>query len=157
MTKAVFIDGEAGTTGLQIRERLAGESAIRVLSVASEKRKNADARKALMAEADLVVLCLPDDAAKDAVALASSFGKDAPKIVDASTAHRVSEGWVYGFAELNTEQAGKIRQAAHVANPGCYPTGAIALLNPLVAAGSFSLITRFRSTPFRDTRAAAKR
>ena len=109
MTKAVFIDGEAGTTGLQIRERLAGESAIRVLSIAPEKRKDADARKALMAEADLVVLCLPDDAAKDAVALASSLGKDAPKIVDASTAHRVSEGWVYGFAELNTEQAGKIR------------------------------------------------
>ncbi|MGZ8411006.1 MAG: N-acetyl-gamma-glutamyl-phosphate reductase [Hyphomicrobium sp.] len=135
MTKAVFIDGEAGTTGLQIRERLAGESAIRVLSIAPDKRKDADARKALMAAADLVVLCLPDDAAKDAVALASSLGKDAPKIVDASTAHRVSEGWVYGFAELNTEQAGKIRDAAHVANPGCYPTGAIALLNPLVAAG----------------------
>ena len=135
MTKAVFIDGEAGTTGLQIRERLAGESAIRVLSIAPEKRKDADARKALMAEADLVVLCLPDDAAKEAVALANSLGKNAPKIVDASTAHRVSDGWVYGFAELNTEQAGKIRQAAHVANPGCYPTGAIALLNPLVAAG----------------------
>ena len=111
-----------------------------------------------MAEADLVVLCLPDDAAKDAVALASSLGKDAPKIVDASTAHRVSEGWVYGFAELDAEQAGKIRAAAHVANPGCYPTGAIALLKPLVAAGHRSrLITRFRSMPFRDTRAAASR
>ncbi len=135
MTKAVFIDGEAGTTGLQIRERLAGEGAIRVLSIAPDKRKDADARKALMAEADLVVLCLPDDAAKEAVALARSLGKDAPKIIDASTAHRVSQGWVYGFAELDKDQAGKIRSAALVANPGCYPTGAIALLNPLVAAG----------------------
>jgi N-acetyl-gamma-glutamyl-phosphate reductase len=135
MTNAVFIDGEAGTTGLQIRERLAGESAIQMLSIAPTKRKDAAARKALMAEADLVVLCLPDDAAKEAVALANSLGADAPKVVDASTAHRVSDGWVYGFAELNTEQAGKIREAAQVANPGCYPTGAIALLNPLVAAG----------------------
>ncbi len=135
MVKAVFIDGEAGTTGLQIRERLAGESAIRVLSIAPDKRKDADARKALMAEADLVVLCLPDDAAKDAVTLARSLGGEAPKIVDASTAHRVSTGWVYGFAELDKDQGGKIREAALVANPGCYPTGAIALLHPLVAAG----------------------
>lgn len=135
MVKAVFIDGEAGTTGLQIRERLAGESAIRVLSIAPDKRKDADARKALMAEADLVVLCLPDDAAKDAVTLARSLGGEAPKIVDASTAHRVSTGWVYGFAELDKDQGGKIRKAALVANPGCYPTGAIALLHPLVAAG----------------------
>ncbi len=88
-----------------------------------------------MAEADLVVLCLPDDAAKEAVALAASLGMIAPKIVDASTAHRISPGWVYGFAELNPSQTDKIRSARLVANPGCYPTGAIALLHPLVAAG----------------------
>ncbi len=133
--KTVFIDGEAGTTGLQIRERLSGERAIRVLSIAADKRKDADARRALMAEADLVVLCLPDDAAKEAVALAGSLGERAPKIVDASTAHRVAPGWVYGFAELDAAQADKIRAARHVANPGCYPTGAIALLRPLVTAG----------------------
>jgi N-acetyl-gamma-glutamyl-phosphate reductase len=133
--RTVFIDGEAGTTGLQIRERLAGETAIRVLSIAPDKRKDASARKALMAEADLVVLCLPDDAAKDAVSLADELGANAPKIVDASTAHRVAPGWVYGFAELDQDQANAIRSAKLVANPGCYPTGAIALLNPLVKAG----------------------
>lgn len=133
--KTVFIDGEAGTTGLQIRERLAGETSIRVLSIAPDKRKDAGARQTLMAEADLAVLCLPDDAAKEAVALANELGAKAPKIVDASTAHRVAPGWVYGFAELDFAQADKIRSASHVANPGCYPTGAIALLRPLVSAG----------------------
>ena len=135
MTKAVFIDGEAGTTGLQISERLAGESAIRLLSIPADKRKNIDARQTLMREADLVVLCLPDDAARDAIALAADLGNSAPKIVDASTAHRVAPGWVYGFAELDADQPGKIRAAQHVTNPGCYPTGAIALLRPLIAAG----------------------
>jgi N-acetyl-gamma-glutamyl-phosphate reductase len=133
--KTVFIDGEAGTTGLQIRERLAKEPAIRVLSIAPDKRKDAAARQAIMAEADLAVLCLPDEAAKEAVALARALGDNAPKIVDASTAHRVAPGWVYGFAELDRDQAGKIRTAQYVANPGCYPTGAIALIHPLVKAG----------------------
>jgi N-acetyl-gamma-glutamyl-phosphate reductase len=98
-------------------------------------RKDAAARRAMLADVDLVVLCLPDDAAKETVALADSLGTSAPRILDASTAHRVAPGWVYGFAELNAEQAEKVRTAARVANPGCYPTGAIALIRPLVDAG----------------------
>ena len=133
--KTVFIDGEAGTTGLQIAERLANLPGIAVKSIDPKQRKDAAARATMMRDVDAVVLCLPDDAAKEAVALADSLGKDAPKIVDASTAHRVAPGWVYGFAELDSTQADKIRKANHVANPGCYPTGAIALLRPLIAAG----------------------
>lgn len=134
-TASVFIDGEAGTTGLEIRERLADVRGIDVISIDAEKRRDADARQALMRDVDLVVLCLPDDAAKDAVALADALGSEAPKIVDASTAHRVAPGWVYGFPELDRAQADKVRAAMRVANPGCYPTGAIALLRPLVDAG----------------------
>lgn len=136
MTAAtVFIDGEAGTTGLEIRERLAGLQSIAVRSIDPALRKNADARRGLMAEVDAVILCLPDDAAKEAAALAASLGSDAPKLIDASTAHRVADGWVYGFAELDAAQANAIRDAKLVSNPGCYPTGAIALLHPLVASG----------------------
>ncbi|MBA2127642.1 N-acetyl-gamma-glutamyl-phosphate reductase [Hyphomicrobium methylovorum] len=131
----VFIDGEAGTTGLEIRERLSHLDAIDVKSIDPALRKDRGARQELMRAADLVVLCLPDDAAREAVALADELGADAPKIVDASTAHRVSSGWVYGFAEMAADQADKIRNAARVANPGCYPTGGIALLRPLVDAG----------------------
>ena len=98
-------------------------------------RKDAAARKAMLADVDLVVLCLPDDAAKETVALADCLGAAAPRILDASTAHRVAPGWVYGFAELDAEQAEKVRTASRVANPGCYPTGAIALIRPLVDAG----------------------
>ena len=132
---AIFIDGEAGTTGLEIRERLAHVPELAVKSIAPEKRKDTAARKALMAEVDLVVLCLPDDAAKEAVALAGELGTNAPKIVDASTAHRVAANWVYGFPELNEKQAQAVAKARLVANPGCYPTGAIALLRPLIDAG----------------------
>lgn len=138
-TKSVFIDGEAGTTGLEIRERLAGARDIAVRSIDPDKRKDPDARAAIMRQVDLVVLCLPDDAAKQAVALADALGSDAPKIVDASTAHRVASGWVYGFPELDAQQAGFIAKAQRVANPGCYPTGAIALIRPLVDAGLVSV------------------
>jgi N-acetyl-gamma-glutamyl-phosphate reductase len=133
--KSIFIDGEAGTTGLGIRERLAAVPEVVVKSIAADKRKDPAARKEMMAGVDLVVLCLPDDAAKESVKLADELGSDAPKIVDAATAHRIAPGWVYGFAELAPGHAEKIANANRVANPGCYPTGAIALVRPLVDAG----------------------
>lgn len=132
---AIFIDGEAGTTGLEIRRRLAGVDNIDVLGIPNELRKDDRARLQRMKVADLIVLCLPDDAAKQAVALAATLGEEAPRIVDASTAHRVAPGWVFGFPELEKGQAEKITVARYVTNPGCYSTGAIALIKPLVAAG----------------------
>jgi N-acetyl-gamma-glutamyl-phosphate reductase len=135
-TKAtVFVDGGSGTTGLGINERLRLQKNVLVKSIAEDKRKDPAAKRALMEEVDLVILCLPDDAAKETVALIDSMGNAAPKVLDASTAFRVAPDWTYGFPELAPDQADKIKAARKVSNPGCYPTGGIALLRPLVDAG----------------------
>jgi N-acetyl-gamma-glutamyl-phosphate reductase len=132
---SVFVDGGSGTTGLGIAERLTGQSDIAVKAIAEDKRKDPAAKRALMEEVDLVILCLPDEAAKETVALIDSMGNAGPKVLDASTAHRVAPDWAYGFPELAPDQASKIAMSPKVSNPGCYPTGAIALLRPLVDAG----------------------
>jgi N-acetyl-gamma-glutamyl-phosphate reductase len=132
---AIVIDGEVGTTGLQIRERIEGRRDLRLVSVPSEARKDPAARRDAMAEADLAILCLPDAAAREAVAMAEELGPSAPRILDASTAHRVAPGWEFGFAEMAPGHAAAIAVARKVANPGCYSTGAIALLRPLVDRG----------------------
>ncbi len=134
-TPTIFIDGEAGTTGLGIRERLSAVSGVQLRSLADKDRKDPAAKQALMADVDMVVLCLPDAAARQTVELADGLNGSAPKFVDASTAHRVADGWTYGFPELNNAQRDAVRLAERVANPGCYPTGAIALIRPLVDAG----------------------
>ncbi len=131
----VFIDGEAGTTGLGIRDRLAGHPGIVLRSIDPARRKDPGAKRDLLADVDLVVLCLPDEASRETVRLADGLGERGPKILDASTAHRVAPGWTYGFPELAAGQAEAIRGARRVANPGCYATGVIALLRPLVDAG----------------------
>jgi len=132
MVAKIFIDGEAGTTGLQIRDRLAGRRDLEVISIAPDRRKDQDERKRLLNAADIAILCLPDDAAKESVAL---IDNDTTRVIDASSAHRTAEGWTYGFAEMDRAQGKKIAASRRVANPGCWPQGPIATLRPLVEAG----------------------
>src|SRR5271155_5287851 len=123
MSATIFIDGEAGVTGLKL------------VSPPSEARKDAAAKQKLYAEVDVVILCLPDEAAKEAAHLIDAMGADAPRVIDASSAHRVAPGWTYGFPELVAGQAEAVASARRVSNPGCHATGAIALLRPLADAG----------------------
>jgi len=132
MVAKIFIDGEVGTTGLQIRDRLAGRRDFELISIAPDKRKDKAERKRLLNTADIAILCLPDDAAKESVSLIEN---DSTRVIDASSAHRVSDGWTYGFAEMERGQADNIAGAKRVSNPGCWPQGAIATLRPLVDAG----------------------
>ena len=132
MTYRVFIDGAAGTTGLEIRERLAGRDDFGLIALDEAQRKDASARRDALNAADFVILCLPDDAAREAVSL---IDNSRTRVIDASTAHRIADGWAYGFAELEPGQQAAIAEASRVANPGCYPTGFLALVRPLVRAG----------------------
>ncbi len=133
--RSVFIDGEAGATGVAIRTLLEQRPDVLIKSLPSHLRKDRSTRRDTMAEVDVVVLCLPDDAAREATAMADELGSGGPKVLDASTAHRVDPDWTYGFPEMEESQAERIGSARKVSNPGCYPTGAICLLRPLIMAG----------------------
>jgi N-acetyl-gamma-glutamyl-phosphate reductase len=132
MATKVFIDGEAGTTGLQIRSRLEGRTDLEFIRLTDANRKDAGARRDALNSADIVILCLPDDAAREAVTL---IDNPAVRVIDASSAHRTTPGWTYGLPELASEQRQEISGATRVTNPGCYPTGAVSLIRPLVAGG----------------------
>jgi N-acetyl-gamma-glutamyl-phosphate reductase len=131
MTKSIFIDGAAGTTGLEILDRLNGRSEFSLITLDDDKRKDANAKREALNDADFVILCLPDDAAKESVAMTTSKGT---RIIDASTAHRTDPHWTYGFAEFRDGQRERIAGARLVSNPGCYPTGFLGLIAPLIAA-----------------------
>ncbi len=133
MKAKIFIDGEHGTTGLQIRSRLAARHDLEILSLPEAERRNVAMREDMLNSADIAILCLPDDAAIEAVKIVAGNGRT--RVIDTSTAHRVNPDWAYGFAEMDAAQGAKIASARFVANPGCYPTGAIGLIRPLVAAG----------------------
>ena len=130
--KKIFIDGEAGTTGLQVRDRLAQRDDLEIISIADELRKDVNERKRLINEADCVILCLPDEASKEA---ASMVENDNTVVIDASTAFRIDDEWTYGFPELSSSQKDAVKSSKRISNPGCYPTGFIALVKPLVDAG----------------------
>ena len=133
MKPKIFIDGEHGTTGLQIRTRLAAREDIDVLSIPEAERRNRTLREDFLKSADVAILCLPDDASREAAGILE--GRNSTRIIDTSTAFRVHPDWAYGFAEMDAAQRDRIAEARQVANPGCYPTGAISLIRPLVAAG----------------------
>jgi N-acetyl-gamma-glutamyl-phosphate reductase len=132
MVSKVFIDGAAGTTGLEIRERLEGRRDLELLRLSDADRKDARARREALNESDLVILCLPDEAAKEAIGM---IERNDVRVIDASTAHRTAPGWVYGFPELEKDQRARIAGSTRVSNPGCYPTGYLALVRPLLRAG----------------------
>lgn len=132
MSARIFIDGEVGTTGLQIRARLENRDDIEIISLSEQNRKDAGARRDMLNTADLAILCLPDAAAREAVAMVENPDV---KIIDASTAHRVADGWTFGFAEMNADQTAAIAASNRVSNPGCYALSSIAMLQPLISAG----------------------
>ena len=132
MTTRIFIDGGHGTTGIEIGDRLAGRSELSLITLDEKDRKDAGARRDALNAADIVILCLPDDAAREAVSL---IDNDRTRIIDASTAHRVADGWTYGFPELEPGHRERLANSRYVANPGCWPTGFLALVRPLVLAG----------------------
>jgi len=135
MNPSIFIDGEHGTTGLQIRERLATRDDINILSLAMEDRRDGDKRREMLGSCDVAILCLPDDAAIEAVKLIEETGNEKCTVIDTSTAHRTHPDWTFGFAELDKSQSDKIKSSKRISNPGCYSTGAIALLKPLIETG----------------------